>query len=199
MGGELTVRSRLGQGSCFTLWLPSAERRSVPRALPASAGKEWPASVRELPALGEVGRRLAEAGERVEDALRAALVTDPEVPGARELEGAQLGGHAGAFVGAMGRILEALREPASGAADLEDTEAILELIATRHGRQRRRLGWRRSALAREFRILHTLVDEVARTATDEPDTLGVVHRILDRAEAASLTAHARPAEEAPNS
>ena len=197
MGGDLTVRSRLGQGSCFTLWLPSAERRSVPRALPASGGEGWPASVRDLAGLGEAGRRLADDAERVEDALRAALLNDPEVPGARELEPAQLGGYAGPLVAATGRILEALREPGTSPADLEDTEAILELIATRHGRQRRRLGWRRAALAREFRVLHTLVDEAAREATAQPDTLGVVHRILDRAEAASLAAHARPADEAP--
>jgi PAS domain S-box-containing protein len=201
MGGELTVRSRLGEGSCFTLWLPATERRSEPRTLPASAGAGWPASVRELPGLGEVGRSLAEAAERVEDGLRAALLTDPDVPGARELESAQLGGHAGAFVAAMGRMLEALQERGSSPADLEDTEAILELIATRHGRQRRRLGWKRTALLREYRLLHSLVDEVARGAleTVEPDgTLGVVHRILDRAEAASLAAHERPGEEPPN-
>ncbi len=201
MGGDLTVRSRLGQGSCFTLWLPAAERRGTPRTLPASAGEGWPASVRDLPGLGAAGRRLSEAAERVEDALRAALLTDPEVPGARELESAQLGDHAGAFVAALGRMLETLQERGSSPADLEDTEAILELIAIRHGRQRRRLGWKRAAVLREYRLLHALVDEVARTALDaeEPDgALGVVHRILDRAEAASLAAHDRPGEEAPD-
>jgi PAS domain S-box-containing protein len=187
MGGDLTVRSSLGRGSCFTLWLPAVERRGAART--PGAAEEWPASVQDLPELGRVGRAVADGADRVEEALRARLRGDPGLPVARALDDGVLGNHTGPFVAALGKMLEALAGHAASPEDRADSEAILELIATRHGRQRRRLGWPRDALEREYGHLRELLDEIAAGAEGVP---GVLHRLLRRAEAASLAAWGHP-------
>jgi PAS domain S-box-containing protein len=182
MGGDLTARSRLGEGSCFTLWLPALERRAGPRT-PAPAD-DWPASARDVPGLARAGAALSDAAERVEAALRDRLRADPAVPGAEALDDGVLGDHTAPFVAALGKLLVALEEPGTGPADLADSEAILDMIAARHGRQRRRLGWERAVLEREYRHLAALLDEVV----DGGGVPGVLRRLLERAEACSLAA-----------
>ncbi len=198
MGGDLTVRSRIGEGSSFTLWLPAAERRSAPR--PADSGERargWPASPREVPGLGEVGRLLADEDGRMDEELQRLLRADPEVPGAQGLDAAQLGDHTAAFVAALGRMLVGLDEGGGEPSYLRDTEAIIDVIATRHGRQRLRLGWERAALAREYQLLRELMDAAireggpGRTPADLDGARGVVHRLLDHARDASLAAYDR--------
>ncbi|HEX6039442.1 MAG TPA: ATP-binding protein, partial [Longimicrobium sp.] len=58
MDGDLTVRSRLGRGSCFTLWVPAA-----PEAEPSEVGRRWPRAPHAMPGLGDVGRALVRVAE----------------------------------------------------------------------------------------------------------------------------------------
>ena len=192
MGGELTVRSRLGQGSCFTLWLPSAERRGVPRTLPASAGEGWPASVRELPGLGEVGRLVAEGADELVQALGERLRSDPQVPGAHTLDRAQLEDHISTFLLDIGKSLVTLDEGGGEPALMRDGSDIQRLISERHGDQRRRLGWPADAVRREFDLLRDLVEAhvraaaPARTADPVDVPLAILRRLLSRAEEIAL-------------
>ena len=195
MGGDLTVRSRLGEGSCFALWLPTVEQ---PAALPdtvswARAG-DWPGSAREVPGLAEVGRLLSDSAERLEHDLVGRIRADAEMPSAHGLELAQAGNHTAAFLSAVGKRLERLDQQGSDPGLLQDGAAIMEVIAVRHGRQRRRLGFAQGEVRREYRILHALLDSFVRaeaprrTAADLAGALGIVHRLLDQAEESSLAA-----------
>jgi hypothetical protein len=82
---------------------------------------------------------------------------------------------------------------------MDDSEAILDLITTRHGRQRRRLHWRREELVREYEVLHEVVCAAVRadpagTEVGRDASLTFLRRLLDRALVSSLNAydHARP-------
>jgi hypothetical protein len=77
MGGDLTVESAPGQGSCFTLWLPAVERRRVPRA----SAQRTPAEGRrglltETAGLGPAGRLLIAESERIDEQFQQLLRSD---------------------------------------------------------------------------------------------------------------------------
>jgi signal transduction histidine kinase len=201
MGGDITVSSRLGEGTSFTLWLPAWER-------------ERPATVRPQPtrdtdriphapllklrlsgsragriALGEL--LVATAGDvvaTVVDRLRG----DPLVPRAREVTRTELEDHIATYLSDIGQLFAILDERGSARVPLIiDGAAIQRLIAERHGAQRQRLGWTEDELRREHA---TLVAEVERIVLDSSlltgsppaDTLPLLRVILEQAEEVSV-------------
>jgi len=195
MGGDLTVRSEEGVGSCFSLWLAHAARE---RVLKPSAewvrAHAWPEQPRELPGMADVGAVLYEATERLQDELVQRLRMDPELPGAKTVDRRELANHVAAVLSVMAKTLTELDDRGGELAALRESEEIQELLSAWHGRQRRRVGWSRSEVEREYRILHDLLDDFLRreaprrTVADIGAALGVVHVLVDRAEAASLAA-----------
>jgi PAS domain S-box-containing protein len=194
MDGELMAESRVGAGSVFTLRLPAApEWRPTParshlavvpgeQLRPAPVGLDAVAHALSAGTIDEIVRTFA-------DRLRA----DPTIPSAREHDEEQLVDHTDTLLTDLARVL-LLRARGSGAPTglLRDSDDIQELIARRHGAQRRRIGWSEEALRREWEVLRQEIENVARRSVP-PDSDGalqealtVVRELLDRSEAQSL-------------
>ncbi|HEY7767730.1 ATP-binding protein [Longimicrobium sp.] len=191
MEGDLTVRSTLGQGSCFTLWLPAARDAAAPEA--ASTAHDWPSRPGQVPGLADVGHILAASADGLVRDIGTRLRGDPHVPGARGLDRAQLEDHMATFLLDIGKSLITLDEGGGEPELMQDGSDIQRLISERHGDQRRRLGWKPGEVRRQFEIVRDEVDTLIRrdiaqrTDADIGAALGIVKRLLEEAERVTLT------------
>jgi signal transduction histidine kinase len=219
MGGELTVRTTLGAGSCFTLWLPAPPDAAPARAPMigsggASAARPVSAPPAALPSalqpvmvsplladaggdgsgLAHVGRALhAEAG-RIAERFVARVRSAPGMPEAGALSEAQLTDHVPTLLADVAQSCIILSSGGERSELVRDGTHIQHVIAERHGAQRCRLGWDGAAVAEEFRVLR---EEVAAALAARPaaggaparDAGALVMRLLDHAERVSVRAH----------
>jgi len=219
MQGDLTVDSRLGEGSTFSLLLP-ADPAALPQpyasAPPASSSVRPVYPSTDAPATGdigaasdtddgvgtpiaEIGARLREQMEPLLDAFIGRLRSDPVFGAARILSRAWLEDHTLSMLGAVVHALVVIEEGGGLEGEqLRDGSAIQEHIAFHHGEQRLRLGWTESMLDREYAILTEEVLALARRIVPGEDDgaqrlLGVLQRLLDRAHQVSIRGyqHAR--------
>ncbi|MBV9773624.1 MAG: RsbRD N-terminal domain-containing protein, partial [Gemmatimonadetes bacterium] len=199
MGGDLTVRSRLGEGSVFTLWLPAAA--ATPAEEPAEPRDAWPSQPGEVPGLAGVGHLLARRADEVVRGWGEVLCTDPRVPTAHGMNRAQLENHVVTFLVEIGKALITLDEGGGEPALMQDGESIQRTIARLHGDQRARLGFAADEVSREFHLLREAVEDRVRrevpgpTDADPGTALGIVRRLLERAERITLESHARSLQE----
>ena len=158
MGGEVTVRSAPGKGSCFTLWLPAA---------PQQEG-ETERAVRTRRRAGRAielgGRELTCHVEDVTEAYVRRLRADPVMRRAVQATDVDLMDHA-ATLDADGS--QSMRVRGGDADDaprlLRDGSRIQRLVAELHADQRRRLGWGEPELRRDFELLREEVESCVRT------------------------------------
>jgi hypothetical protein len=187
MGGDLTVKSTVGEGSSFTLWLPADLSAKDVAPAPTIAGQSV-ALQREVEGLANVGRAVLNAMERTVEAIVDRIRIDPNLNAAAGLKFSQLADHLGALLADVGGALMVMEESKGSSATLADAVEIQRLISERHGAQRQRLGWSESALRREFMIVREELERVVRNASEFGDPLpvedgtAVIGRFLDQAE-----------------
>jgi signal transduction histidine kinase len=180
MRGDLTVRSEVGRGSAFALWLPAvggAAREAAERH-DASPG---PAS--RLRGLAETGEALMSELEPLLNAFVARLRTEPLMPAAQSLRFSQLADHVGTYVANIAGVLVAVEEAGGQpSALIADGSEIQRLVAERHGAQRARLGWTADAMQREWRILGEEIERAIRRRTQGLDesTIAEASTIITR-------------------
>src|SRR5438105_322303 len=149
MGGDLTVRSTIGNGSVFTLWLPAASSQ------PTAHRTEWAESTQEprVRGLANVGELVLHEIETIIEGLTMRIRNDEQLPAANALKFSQLSDHIPSYLADLGAMLIAIEEAAGQpSGHLVDGTEIQRLIADRHGAQRARVGWSAAALRYEYRL-----------------------------------------------
>lgn len=160
---DLTVSSKLGKGSTFTLWLPAA---------PAEGGSGAPPVADEEMVTVEVGsaRTFELAGRALLSNLGAVLGKYVERlrreragPGAATIPELQLASQVAPLLANIATTLLTCepggRAPARVTAALE----VQRVCGREHGRQRARLGWEEADINREY---DALVEEIIQCVHD---------------------------------
>jgi hypothetical protein len=208
MGGDLTVDSKVGVGSSFTLWLP-ADETAVQNASVDAGNADDEADTdsverqstrdgalpRNLEGLCELSETfLLELGPLVA-AVVGRVRLDPALSMAAGLRTSQVTNHLTTLLADIAGALVVIEESGGEMSPLlTDAVAIQRLLAERHGAQRARLGWTEASLRREFMIIREEVESVVRRAVPGDSTLlandavGIVNRFIDQAEYLSVRA-----------
>jgi signal transduction histidine kinase len=192
MQGDITVRSTVGKGSRFTLWVPGAVAKHdafVGRLAPAVSGSRGLASVGEL-----ITRNLQALVEVYVTRLRAHC---PETC-ASTLRFSQIADHIPSLLADLGGVLVALDESQGQLSTvLIDATEIQRAVAGRHGAQRASLDWTADAIRCEYRILGEEIERLieqqgtALNTSVVTEALTVLRRLLTEAEQTSLRAFRR--------
>jgi hypothetical protein len=188
MGGDLTVRSDVGKGSTFSLWLPADTAIQDVEKAPTIAGQTV-SPQRDVEGLAEVGRALQQALDETTARIVERLASDPNLGVAAGLNFSQLADHLLSLLADVAGALVVMEETKGvGSVTLADAVEIQRLISERHGAQRQRLGWSEAALRREFMIMREEIELAVRRASEFGDPLSVedgiavIGRFLDQAE-----------------
>ncbi len=194
MGGDLTLATKVGEGSTFTLWLPADDSLVVADSQPAIAGEDVTVH-RDVKGLARVGRALLDSVEVTINRVVERIRNDPNLNTVAGLKFSQVADHfAALFAGVAGALIAIEELKGQPSPLLADTTEIQRLVSERHGLQRHRLGWSESALRREFRIVREELERIVREASDAGDPLpvedgmAVVGRFLDQSEYVAVRA-----------
>jgi signal transduction histidine kinase len=191
MKGDITVRSKPGEGSVFTLWLPNAVETAA-----GHPGRDVPDAPAE--GLGEIGETLlASTGSIVREfvtRVRSANLGST----AHALRFSQVADHVGTYLADIASILIVLDESRGRPSTLlSDGTEIQRLVAERHGAQRARLGWTREDLSHEWQILRQEIERVIKqrfrgaNVSAAREAMTVLRRFVEQGESLSCRALVR--------
>ena len=199
MGGELSVRSTLGKGSAFTLWLPAtADVSSSPTEempVPTAAASAYDPRMLML-----VGTTLKAMMNELLTNFTIHLRADSSLPALGGVSDTQLIDHYPPYLADLAQSLVIVAEmDGDGSALLRDGNAIRTVISERHGVQRFQLGFSGAQLEREYAVFREELERLLRSrmgASAEVDAaLTLVGRLLEQSRAASVRAHRQAIEE----
>ncbi len=189
MGGDLTLESVQGEGSTFTLWLPSASERQTPGdgvaavALPQSALALERAGQASQPdvELYDLGMVLLDNIDAIVERFAIRLRADQRAfPNAERLTEVQLRDHVPTWLTDIAGSLLILGTAEGDPSELlRDGTEIQRLLSERHGAQRFRLGWDVAAVAREFMAFNEVLNEVVDAAAASKRISRASRAILD--------------------
>jgi hypothetical protein len=178
MGGDLTVSTRVGEGSSFTLWLPADESSTLAESQTPIVGEHVTVQ-RDVKGLSKIGRILLDGMEATTARIVDKIRTDPNLSVAAGLSYSQVADHFPTLLADVGGALIVLDEMRGQASPLlADATEIQRLVSERHGSQRYRLGWNEAALRREFMIVREELERIVRDASTAGDPLPVEDGIL---------------------
>jgi len=150
MGGDLTVRSREGAGSVFTVWLPA------PRHADDEADRVRPSASRR-----ELGVAILEGADASIDGYTKRLENSGRIAPAKGKSELQLRDMALSLLTAIAQILIVGGEGAGrDSRVINDAKTILRMVAELHARQRRQLGWSEQEVRLDLEMLQGALSEV---------------------------------------
>lgn len=206
MGGDLTVRSAVGKGSTFSLWLPAHVEGDEAHTSRSSSAEQLESDDAQqhsrdgdggvpVEGLGEVASAILSDVDTLLATVVSRIRSDPQLIMAAGLRTSQVADHLATFLadvaGALIIVEEAEGRPS---ALLSDATEIQRLISERHGEQRARLGWTEAAVRREFMIIRAELERFVRKALPPGSTLRpedaivTINRFVDRSEYVSVRA-----------
>jgi PAS domain S-box-containing protein len=173
MGGDLTVESKEGIGSQFTVWLPAAQ--SVGIGLLPESDRRGPE--RHAKGMAELGKLLLEELDAVIRKYGKHLCGRAGLAAAHGLTRSDLEDHAAALLADIVQSLVVVEEAEGEAsAIMRDGSVLRRVISERHGAQRRRLGWTEKDLEREFDMLRAAVFAALRRVSRQDGEGGALER-----------------------
>jgi hypothetical protein len=199
MRGDVTVRSEVGTGTTFFLWLEAAPEEALVATLSGASHMDAPGPA----VLHQVRDVIFAELERLLHVYVGRLRSDPATPSAHALSERELEDHLATFLADLAATLPVI--DLSSREDVEatvDGTAIQRTLGDRHGKQRFRLGWRESELKRDFEILRDELSAAIRRriererAEEVEATIAAVMEFIAAAERVSLAAYRQAAAEA---
>ena len=167
MAGDLTVESREGAGSTFTVWLPAAlQSKDEMDPVVERRGPE-----RYAKGIAPLGDLMLEELDAIVRKYAKQLCGKGGVVAAASLSSSELEDHSAAFLADIIQSLVIVGEAGGEASgEMRDGGLLRRLISERHGAQRKRVGWSEEDLKREFELIRAVVfaalRRVARRSKD---------------------------------
>jgi signal transduction histidine kinase len=204
MGGDLSVTSRLGAGSIFTLWLPAPASITADGERADCAIRERRGATRSARGLVDVAEAILASLDELIDRFVQRMRSDPQVGAvAARMDRHVLEDHCATFLADVAQSLIVIEGAGGEPAPLmRDAADIQLLIADRHGAYRQRAGWTEQEIDREYDLLLDTIEQTVRTALPAsaefpPDSidagLALVRRFVERAREQGRTGYRRAA------